>query len=168
VYPGRAERGQTERAESRKQGGITVSKGLRRWLGLVGGLVVLAAALIFATSLFAGQGQDLAGTTWRLAEVNGQATIEALDPLTLSFEAEGRMGGNSGCNGFGGAYAVDGGELKLTEIVSTLRACADEAQNEQEAAIMTALQAVAQYEIDGDSLRLQAADGATLLLYTRA
>jgi heat shock protein HslJ len=125
-------------------------------------------ALIFATSLFAGQSQDLAGTTWQLVTVNGQPPSEALDPLTLTFDAEGRMGGNAGCNSFGGAYTVEGSQLKLTELVSTLRACADEAQNQQEAAILAALQAVAQYEIDGDTLTLKDADGAALLVYQRA
>jgi heat shock protein HslJ len=145
-----------------------VVKNFRRWLGLAAGLVVLAAALVFATSIFAGQSQDLAGTAWHLSAINGQAPVEALDPLTLTFDAEGRMGGNSGCNGFGGAYAVDGSQLTLSELVSTLRACADEAQNNQEAAIMAALQAVAQYAIDGDTLTLKDANGAALLVYSRA
>jgi heat shock protein HslJ len=131
--------------------------------------VGLATALGLTTALWASAPEDLAGSHWNLVEIDGQAPIALPEGgLTIGFEAEGQVGGSSGCNSYGGQYAVQSSNLSLSEVVSTLRACADEALNAQEAQFHQALAAVAQYDVQGDTLTLRDAGGAALLVFERA
>jgi heat shock protein HslJ len=67
---------------------------------------------------------SLKGSSWTLSKVP-DVTLEKLKtPVTLYFsDSTNRINGYSGCNGFGGEYAVDGNALKLSKILGTLRAC---------------------------------------------
>ena len=100
--------------------------------------------------------------------LNGHAPLNMAEPISLSFEAGQRAGGNSGCNSYGGSYTVAGNTLTISEINSTMRACAEQALNDQEAEYYQALQAVAAYELANDQLTLKDASGAVLLIFTRA
>lgn len=68
---------------------------------------------------------------WRLAEAKdakGQRIdalfVNADKPLQLDF-AEGRVSVGNTCNHMGGAYSVEGDELKFDRLASTLMACTD-------------------------------------------
>ena len=63
------------------------------------------------------------------------------------------MAGNSGCNGFGGTYTVEGNQVTFSEIVSTLIACED-ARMAQEEAVYRVLSGTATYTIEGNTLTL--------------
>jgi heat shock protein HslJ len=68
------------------------------------------------------QAASLAGTEWRLVELNGKEPIQGTE-ITLNFEKE-RGGGNSGCNSYGGAYTSGAeGKLEFGEIEQTLMFC---------------------------------------------
>jgi len=138
-----------------------------RW-ALLAGIIVAGAAIALAVLLQARSGGDLAGTGWSLVTLNGQAPIPASGPITLAFEAGGRAGGNSGCNSYGATYVARGGSLKITEMVSTLRACVDPSLNAQEATYLAALAAVAEYEVTGGRLSLRDAGGTIELVFVRA
>lgn len=43
--------------------------------------------------------------------------------IVLNISDDGGMGGNSGCNVFGGSYKFDEGKLVIGPLVSTMRAC---------------------------------------------
>jgi heat shock protein HslJ len=115
-----------------------------------------------------GSSDNLAGSAWHLTMLNGHAPLNMAEPISLSFEAEQRAGGNSGCNSYGGSYMVAGSTLTISEINSTLRACAEQALNDQEAEYYQALQAVAAYEHSNDQLILKDARGVVLLIFIRA
>jgi len=55
-------------------------------------------------------------------------------PVTVTFE-NGRVGVDSGCNGYGGRYEVDAGRLAVTDAGSTLVQC-EETLMEQEGTIL--------------------------------
>ncbi len=139
-----------------------------RLFGWVAGLAALGVTLTLALAACAGANPGLAGTQWNLAALNGQAPLAGADRLTLGFESEARFGGNSGCNVFGGNYTLTGSALKLSDINSTLRACADQSLNDQEAQYYAALNAVATYEITGGQLILKDANSRTVLAFDRA
>jgi heat shock protein HslJ len=95
-----------------------------------------------------GHPAQLAGTSWRLVELNGRATA-ATPEVTLTFTVA-RFGGTAPCNGFGGSYAYDAatGALHLGELISTKRACAIGPDNELEAVYLDGLRKVADADMD--------------------
>ena len=135
-------------------------------LGWVAGLALFAMAL--ALGACASGKSDLAGTQWNLAALNGQAPLGGSGRLTLGFESESRFGGNSGCNVFGGSYTLTGSALKLRDMSSTLRACAEQGLNDQEAQYYAALSNTTAFELAGGQLLLKDASGAILLAFDPA
>ena len=77
----------------------------------------------------------LASTQWRLTSFGlpgAEAPVVEGDEVTLEFGPDGRAGGSSGCNSYGGDYRVQNDRVTFGQIVSTKRACADERANQQE------------------------------------
>jgi putative lipoprotein len=133
----------------------------------VGSLLLLLAAAASACGAVRRQSEPLAGTSWILTELRGRAPAQSGGALTLRFEAGGRLGGNSGCNEFAGSYVSAAGSWTTTDMVSTLRACAEQALNEQEAEFHAALAAATAYEIVGDRLAFRDSAGNTVLVFVR-
>lgn len=71
----------------------------------------------------------------------------------LTFKDDGTVTGNSGCNGFGGSYTVDGDQIKFDQIVSTLMAC-DDPRMAQEQAVQNVLMDTAAFKMEGNTLTL--------------
>lgn len=129
-------------------------------------LCVLGMALLGAACSAPGS-VDLAGTRWRLIELDGRAPLDAGTPLTLNFETRDRAGGNSGCNMYNGAYRISGATITFGNLASTRRACLDPALNAQEAAFYQAFGAVTSLEQTGGELLLKDGNGATRLRFVR-
>lgn len=100
---------------------------------------------------------DLENTSWKLVSF-GQGDVETPviegSNLTLTFEPEGEMGGEGGCNSYGGSYQIEGQEITFEEIASTLRACAEDVLNQQEMDFLQALNQVDRFDLAGDNLTL--------------
>ena len=143
-----------------------------RWIALWALALVLAAGALllamntFANGSFASPATNLANTNWSLVSINGQAPI-AGRALTLSFQSNGQLRGDSGCNGYGGHYQVNGSTIAVDRLVSTLRACAEQPLNDQEAAFQKALSAAAQFSVQGDRLTLKDAIGGQVLVFQK-
>jgi putative lipoprotein len=71
----------------------------------------------------------------------------------LTFNTDGTVTGNSGCNSFGGSYAVNGDKVTFKEIISTLMAC-DDPRMAQEEAVHKVLTDTATFKIEGNTLTL--------------
>lgn len=128
------------------------------WMGAA---LALAGCMGPQTSGGSDAMEPLAGTSWVLAELDGQPPV--MDPgggaPTLAFEAsEPRASGNGGCNQFSGEYTQEGASLRFGPLASTRRACVDEAANRQEMAYLSALQSTTRAAMDGSRLVLYAAD----------
>lgn len=63
-------------------------------------------------------------------------------------------GGNTSCNVFGGSYTANGGSLKFTETISTMRACIEDQRMDIEREFLEGLRSTDRYEIRGDRLLL--------------
>jgi len=142
-----------------------------RWIALAAvAVAVVVAALLWANKTFAsgrgGATADLTNTSWSLLSINGQAPI-AGRALTLSFQANNQLNGDSGCNSYGGQYQLNGSRLRVTQMVSTLRACAEQPLNVQEAAFQTALSEAVQFSLAGSQLTLQNASGGGVLVFQK-
>ncbi len=94
----------------------------------------------------------LAGTSWLLSTLDGQAPL-AGTTITLEFADEENAAGTSGCNGFGASYEADGFHISFGPTVGTLRAC-EEPVMAQEQAFLQVLADAAFYEVSASSLRL--------------
>jgi heat shock protein HslJ len=125
-------------------------------------LIALAASACAAPEASA----SLIGT-WALSAYGTPASPAPAVPESgaqLTFNDDGTLAGNSGCNGFGGNYSVEGDRITFSEIVSTLIACED-ARMAQEAAVLSVLSGTATYQIEGDTLTLTGND--EMLVLTR-
>ena len=70
----------------------------------------------------------LAGTEWRVDAINGHATPPPPASYRMRFEAR-RLGGQFGCNHFGGDYRVSGGILTTGAMMMTEMACSEPASS---------------------------------------
>jgi heat shock protein HslJ len=105
---------------------------------------------------------------WRLKALgpadDPQPALPDVD-ATLTFDDQGRMSGNVGCNGFGGDYKVAGDKITFGPVMSTMMYCDATMTQEQ-----TALQILAEdvtYKIEGSTLTITK-DGQVLVLEAEA
>lgn len=124
---------------------------------IVLGLALAVAALGAGTPARAQDGSTspLAGTSWRLVELNGERVIPGGEHLTLQFSAtEPQVSGYGGCNQFSGEYSQNGASLHIGPLLYTRRACLEPALNTQETAYFQALESTTRYSIQGGQLLL--------------
>lgn len=123
-------------------------------------LVVLSMALYGCSP-----GQASLIGTWNLTAYGPSASPTPAVPdsgAQITFSEDGTVAGNSGCNGFGGKYNVEGDQITFSEIVSTLMAC-DAARMAQEAAVHQVLSDTATFNIEGSTLTLTNNDMVLIL-----
>lgn len=101
----------------------------------------------------------LAGDAWTVSKINGAAVLGNA-PITLTFDkANTRVGGNAGCNSYGGAYVLSGEGLSFGNIMSTLIGCEAPVAN-QERLYLDTLQSVSSFEVaESGGLVLLGPDG---------
>ena len=80
----------------------------------------------------------------------------------LTFNDDGTLTGNSGCNGLGGSYKVEGNQVTFSEVVSTLMAC-DEPRMAQEGAFHQVLTETPTFNIEGNTLTIMNNDYVLVL-----
>lgn len=118
------------------------------------------------------QSEDpLANTSWQLVSFGPEEAPAAVLPdstITLEFGPEGDVGGEGGCNAYGGTYMLEDGLLVLGELVSTLMACVDEDITEQESQYLAALNTAGPFEVTGDSLTIWYDEGSSVLNFVAA
>jgi len=120
-------------------------------------LILLSLAL----TACAGAGASLEGTAWKLVEFAGQPFVANTQP-TISFE-DGRVGGNSSCNTYGGEYTVNGDNIEFGMLMSTMMACADNNAMTQEQEYLAFLGSVKIWELRNGQLLFFDANGNTLI-----
>ena len=109
----------------------------------------------------------LAGKTFGLTDLNG-APILADTTLTITFNADGTLGGSGGCNNFNGRYTANSGQITISEVTQTNIFCAaPPGVMEQESAYINALRAASTYEFPDRSTQLivRNAAGQEILRY---
>ncbi|MFQ3633218.1 META domain-containing protein [Roseiflexus sp.] len=127
--------------------------------------LVILGTILASTACGVTGGIDLAGTAWRLVELNGRAPLAIGEDITLRFETQERVGGNSGCNLYSGAYRITGATITFRNLAGTQRACLDPALNTQESEFYQALDAVATFELTGSQFLLKDGSGAVRLRF---
>ena len=131
---------------------------------------LIMAILMMLTACSTGKtSPDLSATQWKLVSYGpvSDQTLAApgIDTL-LKFGADGKVGGNLGCNSFGGDYTQKGDQITFGPLVSTLMAC-PEPQMSQESISFAILTGSVNFTINGDSLTITDASGKNELVFTR-
>ena len=130
-------------------------------------LLVICFAISACTAKKEGSSASLIGS-WKLTAygpVSSPAPAVADTEAGITFNEDGTITGNSGCNGFGGGHKVEGDRITFDEITSTLMAC-DAPRMEQENAVHQVLTDTATYKIEGNTLTLTNND--MVLVFTSA
>ncbi len=122
-------------------------------------LVLVAGCAITSVSTV-----ELNGTSWMLTRL-GDAPLVSDTEVTLYFEDD-ALGGNASCNTYGGSYTVDGAQISMSEVFSTMMYCYPEELMEQEMAYLAALEAAATFQVKDNVLCLMDADGSVLAEFT--
>jgi heat shock protein HslJ len=96
---------------------------------------------------------------------NIQPAESGVDTL-IQFKSDGTLGGNVGCNSFGGNYKVDGSKIEFSQIMATLMFC-EGPVGEQEAVTLAVFGESASFTLDGDMLTITSADGNSMVVLAR-
>jgi putative lipoprotein len=115
-------------------------------------------------------GQTLPVGKWRLEEYKFGAKAERpLDKIdiTLNVKADGKLGGDSGCNAYGGSYSATKDALWIGDIISTMRAC-EEPTPAFEKSFFSTLESAATSEVKNDKLIIKDKTGSRFLRFLRA
>ena len=123
-------------------------------------LFLLASSPAFADGPV---GTDLMGTSWTLTQLNGAPAATGVT-TTLNISADG-IGGNGGCNTYGGSLAFPDGKLDISQVMSTMMAC-EEPKMGQEQAFFRVLEAATAYSVDEGTLSLEDNNGTALAVFT--
>lgn len=121
--------------------------------------------MILLLSACTAQDNSLVGN-WRLTSYGPEGSLNpavADSNAELTFNEDGTVNGNSGCNGFGGEYTVEGDQITFSELFSTLMAC-EEPLMSQEGAVFQVLNGGASFTIDGETLTIT--NGEAVLVFT--
>lgn len=127
-------------------------------------LLVVGLAIAACTAKAEDPSAALIGA-WKLTEYGpAGSTTPAVEGAEagLTFNEDGTVAGNSGCNGLGGDYTVEGNEITFGQIVSTLMAC-DDPRMAQEDAVHRVLTDTATFTIEGNTLTLTNGDMVLVL-----
>jgi heat shock protein HslJ len=120
---------------------------------------------VSACSAKSDQGSASLLGSWKLASYGPASSPTPAVPGTqagLTFKDDGTVTGNSGCNGFGGNYKVQGDKVAFDQIVSTLMAC-DDPRMAQEGVVQKVLTGTASFKMEGNKLTLTNNDIALVL-----
>lgn len=101
------------------------------------------------------------GVDWKIVEAGGAAVPEG-SPASISFNIEGQVTGNSGCNRFTGGYVAEGEGVTFQPIAGTRMMCPPEAMA-VETAVFAVLQGQATLSVDADGRLVIEGAGGTLV-----
>ena len=125
-------------------------------------------AIFILAACTTGSSEEITGV-WRLVSYGNPSSLTPAAPdvdTSIEFKSDGTLGGNVGCNGFGGDYQVNGSAIEFEQITSTLMFCEGPA-GEQETATLAVIGASATFSLDGDTLTITSADGSSAIVLAR-
>lgn len=112
------------------------------------------------------QNATLTDTNWQITGlvIGGDAVASTINgsETPISFGADGVVSGSTGCNAFTGSYTTSGTSLNVGQLATTKKACSQELSG-QEQTILDALGNAASYDITGNAMTINDANGVMLL-----
>lgn len=125
---------------------------------------VLSACLTLAgpASAQTAPANPLTGTTWIIDRVDGRPVVAGTQ-MTMTFDAEGRVGGRAACNRYTASYTIEGERLTVSPAAATRMACLNPDLARLEALFLEVLQRISTWELDAEGrLTLRTSDGGSI------
>lgn len=107
---------------------------------------------------------SLTGTSWVLKSITGFDLEQTARPVTLQFNSNDKIGGNAGCNQYGGNYALKDNQISFSGIMATKMACTPGMKTENK--FLEVLNHANEIVMSGDKLTLRQS-GKTLAEFSR-
>jgi heat shock protein HslJ len=85
---------------------------------------------------------------------SAHVSVQAGTTITMVFDADGQVSGNSGCNTYSGGYSVNGNKIAVGPLMTTRMACPDDVMT-QEQQFLAALAGAETWSVRGDTLELR-------------
>ncbi|WP_110514539.1 META domain-containing protein [Herpetosiphon llansteffanensis] len=104
----------------------------------------------------------LIGSRWNVLTINGQPLV-GQKALPFTIESASTVSGHSGCNSYGGPISIDGSNIQIGPLVSTLMACAENDIQTQETNLLRAFEQVRSYQQTDTSLSLLDEQGSVVV-----
>jgi heat shock protein HslJ len=113
---------------------------------------------------------SLAGTSWQATGINNgrEAVVSqaGTEKVTATFAEDGTISGSGGCNTYSGTFTTgEGGAITIGPVAATEMACPEPAM-QIEQTYFAALGNATTYELEGSTLTLRDANGATQVTFT--
>ena len=118
-------------------------------------LVLLAIGLLISACAPQAAGASITGS-WKLVSYGSVNSLTPAVPnvdARLTFDKDGKLSGNGGCNSLGGDYKVKGDQITFGAVAATLMACPDP-QMAEESAVYQVLTDTASFKIEGNMLTI--------------
>lgn len=103
--------------------------------------------------------------SWHITQLRGQSVAD-FSPAQLTFAVDGKLSGNNSCNNFVGSYVLNGKQLLIKPVASTMKACVDVLM-QQEQQIMQLLPQVTTAITENGMLQLVDPSGMVLITLSR-
>lgn len=125
----------------------------------------LLIALVILLSACSGGSVSLEGE-WTLISYGDSSNPTSALPnveTSINFDADNQVGGNVGCNSFGGEYKLNGKQVTFSGIFSTLMFC--EGTMDQETVFLNILSEQSlNFELSGNQLTLTSQNGSSVIV----
>lgn len=118
-------------------------------------IALFSTVLIFAQSSTTAVESRLEDKKWVLESIAGKAIVLSASKPFVNFDvAKGSLGGDTGCNVFGGSLAVKDNLIDASNMISTMRACEEDDRMTIERQLLDGLEKADRFEIEGNKLTL--------------
>lgn len=98
---------------------------------------------------------------WQAKSIGGKPVVSG-NEVTLMLGSDGKVGGKSGCNGYGASYKLEGANLTIySPMIGTMMACAPGLMD-QESAYRKILENAVSAKVEGNRMAITAANGQTI------
>lgn len=98
---------------------------------------------------------------WRVTQIGGDVVPQDSAPI-MSFTADGRFQGSTGCNRFNSTYELDGNLLAMTNVATTRRAC-DAGTMQQERRFLEAISFIEKASLEDGGVLVLSGNGQRLV-----
>ena len=98
--------------------------------------ILTTLLIVFLSSACGGNTSDSIVGTWKLVSYGEAANLTHPIPevdTSITFNTDGSVGGNVGCNTLGGKYKVSGNKIVFSEMLYTAMGCEEPLMNQESA-----------------------------------
>jgi len=132
-------------------------------------IAFLTMLIFLVLSACTSASMDITGE-WRLVSYGDAASPTPAIPnvdTSIKFDSSGQLNGNVGCNSFGGNYEMSGDKITFGSIMSTMMYCEETSAQEQALLGIFSDNVSLQIQMNGNTLTIKSADGASVAILAR-